>query len=205
MSENRLARRFRPIQLHGWDARLHAWHGPDELTFKLTGCRRILGKLRQLPGSWYGRLRAEIPGGVPLSFCASIHDLGDAGLASLDLDGSPYGPMEVLLVVPAQRRSKIRPELAFEFVAFLRFLEGPESVGAEMAIHDYIERVLREAGERESLIFSIETRSVEPEVRILISQQAERLAMSMIAWMAEKDVRRSAAKQTAPAYRAAHV
>lgn len=119
MSENCLARCFRPIQLHGWDARLHAWHGPDELTFKLTGCRRILGKLRQLPGSWYGRLRAEVPGGVPLSFCASIHDLGDAGLASLDLDGSPHGPMEVLLVITAQRRSKIRPDLAFEFAAEL--------------------------------------------------------------------------------------
>jgi hypothetical protein len=35
----------------------------------------------------------------------------------------------------------------------------------------------------------VETRFVVPESRILISQQAERLAMTMIAWMAGKDAR----------------
>jgi hypothetical protein len=58
-----------------------------------------------------------------------------------------------------------------------------------MAIHDYIQRVLEEAEPPSTMVFSVETRLVVPESRMLISQQAERLAMAMIAWMAEKDAR----------------
>jgi hypothetical protein len=41
-----------------------------------------------------------MPGQLSLNLCASIHDLGDAGLAIIDLEGSPGGPLEVTLVVP---------------------------------------------------------------------------------------------------------
>jgi hypothetical protein len=180
------------IELHGWDSRAHAWHGPDELTYTLAGCRHILSKLRELPGSWYGRLHARDRGGLRLSFWASIHDLGDAGLAAIDMEGSPGSALEIILVVPAGRRAKLRPDLAFEFVSFLRFLEGPESLGSEMAVHDYIERTLHEAGEPATLVFSIQTRFVLAEVQIPIAEQAERLAMTMIAWLAEKDARQGA-------------
>lgn len=175
------------VELHGWDSRAGAWHGPTELTFTLRGCGRILSQLRELPGSWYGKLRTEAPEEPPLGFHVSIHDLWDAGLALLDIEGSPGGPLEVILAIPAQRRARIRPDLAFEFVAFLGFLKGLENPGSEMAIHDYIQRVLGEADEPSTLVFSIETRFVVPESRMLISEQAEKLAMSMIAWMAEKD------------------
>jgi hypothetical protein len=37
------------------------------------------------------------------------------------------------------------------------------------------------------LIFSIETRVTLPEERLLLSQQAGKMAMSMIAWLPEKD------------------
>jgi hypothetical protein len=175
------------IELHGWDASARAWHGPDELPLTLDGCRRILQNLRELPGSWYGRLRSRIPGEAPMSFTASIHDLGDAGLGVLDLEGSPGGPLQVLLVVPASRRARLRPELAFEFVSFLRFLEGAENLGTELAIHDYVQHVLEEPGPPATLIFSIETRVTLPEERLLLSQQAGKVAMSMIAWLPEKD------------------
>jgi hypothetical protein len=58
-----------------------------------------------------------------------------------------------------------------------------------MAVHDYIQRVLGEAANPSTLVFSIETRFVVPESRMSICEQAERLAMSMIAWMSEKDAR----------------
>ena len=178
----------RRIELHGWDSHAQAWHGPDELTFTLRGCRRILAQLRQVPGSWYGRLRAELAGEPPLSVCASVHDLGDSGLAVIDVEGSPGGPLEVVLAVPAHRRPQVRPELAFEFVAFLRFLEGRTSLGSEQALHDYVHSVLAEpAGPPSTLIFTIETRAVTADTHLLISQQAEKLAMSMLQWMAEKD------------------
>jgi hypothetical protein len=163
------------------------------LTYTLAGCRHILSKLRELPGSWYGRLRARDWGGLRLGFCASIHDLGDAGLAIIDMEGSPGGPLEIILVVPAGRRAKLRPDLAFEFVSFLRFLEGPESLGSEMAIHDYVERTLHEAGEPATLVFSIQTRFVLAEAQIPIAEQAEKLAMAITAWLAEKDARQGAA------------
>ena len=117
---NRTARRI------AWrDSGAGAWHGPTELTFTLRGCGRILSQLRELPGSWYGKLRTEAPEEPPLGFHVSIHDLGDAGLALLDIEGSPGGPLEVVLAIPAQRRARIRPDLAFEFVAFLGLSERP--------------------------------------------------------------------------------
>jgi len=177
------------VELHGWDSLAGGWYGPTELTFTLRGCGRILSQLRELPGSWYGKLHTEAPGEPALGFQASIHDLWDAGLALLDIQGSPGGPLEVVLAIPAQRRARIRPDLAFEFVAFLAFLKGLEKPGSEMAIHDYIQRVLGEADRASTLVFSIETRFVVPESRMSISEQAEKLAMSMIVWMAGKDAR----------------
>jgi len=180
------------VSLHGWDSRGQVWHGPDELAYTLSGSRQILRRLRPLASSWHGRLCAQMRGQLTLSFCVSIHDLGDAGLAIIDLEGSPGGPLEVTLVVPAHRRARVRKDFAFEFAAFLRFLEGPESSGSELAIHDYIHRVLRETGAGTTLVFSIETRFLESEVQILIAEQVERLAMSMIAWMTGKDAVHSA-------------
>jgi hypothetical protein len=175
------------IALHGWDWRGQQWHGPDELTDAVGGSREILRKLRPLAGSWHGKLHAQRPGQLPLDFCAAIHDLGDAALAMIDLEGSPGGPLEITLVVPAHRRAGVRKDFAFEFAAFLRFLEGPVSSGSELAIHDYIQRTLSETSPATSLVFSIETCFVERDVQILIAEQVERLAISLIAWMTEKD------------------
>jgi len=181
------AKREPCVALHGWDSRGQVWHGPDELAYALNGSREILRKLRPLASSWHGRLHGRMADQLSLNFCASIHDLGDAGLAIIDLEGSPGGPLEVTLVVPAHRRARVRKDFAFEFAAFLRFLEGPESSGSELAIHDYIHRVLGETAAATTLVFSIETRFVESDVQILIAEQVERLAIGMIAWMTEKD------------------
>jgi len=175
------------IELHGWDAPTQSWHGPDELAYNVAPCRGILNQLRKLPGSWYGRLHSHRRHELMLNFCASIHDLGDAGLAVIDMEGSPGGPLQIILVVPAQRLPRVRPDLAFEFVSFVRFLEGPETVGSELAIHDYIQNVLGRIAEPKTLVFSLESRHVLPEYHIVLSEQAEKLAMSMIAWTAEKD------------------
>ena len=180
-----------PIELHGWDAATQSWHGPDELAYLMAPGRAILNQLRKLPGSWYGRLRSGRRHELTLCLCASIHDLGDAALAVIDMEGSPGGPLQIVLVVPAQRLARVRPDLAFEFVCFVRFLEGPETAGAELAIHDHIQNVLERAAEPRTLVFSIEGRHVLPEYHIVLSEQAERVTMSMIAWTAEKDAGRA--------------
>ncbi|SPE34125.1 hypothetical protein SBA6_330020 [Candidatus Sulfopaludibacter sp. SbA6] len=175
------------IELHGWDSDASAWYGPDELAFRPDGCRHLVRRLLELPGSWHGMLRSKVPGEPRLALRASFHDLADAGLGTIDLDGSPGGPLQIVLVVPASRRTRIRPELAFEFASFLRFLDGPEATGTELAIHDHIQRVLEQAAGAATLVFSIETRGILPEVRVHLSQQAEKLIMAMIACMAKKD------------------
>jgi hypothetical protein len=49
-----------------------------------------------------------------------------------------------------------------------------------MALHDYIEQALRHPG-REDLVFSVESRPLSSEMQLLVSQQAERLSMAMVA------------------------
>ena len=176
-----------PIELHGWDSQSRVWHGPTELAFSLAECRHIVRKLRNTPGAWYGRLREQEPGELPLVFCAWLHDLGDAGIGVVDLEGSPGGPLEVIAVIPGARIKKLRPEFAFEFVAFLRFLEGPESLGSELALHDYIEKILSTARGSKTIVFSIERRFGGQEIHVAMSRHVGKLIMSMIAWIDEKD------------------
>ena len=164
-----------------------SWHGPDELDYSLAGCQGIVTRLRALPGAWYGRLRTQAPGGLPLTFWGTARDMDDAGLATLDLEGSEGGPLLSMLIVPAQRRHLVRGDLAFEFVSYLRFLEGQVGAGAEMAIHDHIEQHLSGADRLKTLVFSVESRFVEDETRIALCEQADRLAVSLIASMAERD------------------
>ena len=118
-----------------------------------------------------------------MSFFACVHDLGDAGLGMLDMEGSQGGPLQFILVAPARRRHKLRPDMAFEFITFARFLSGPESAGDELALHDHIERALQTSGNA-TLVFSIETQVLVPEVEILLAQQAERLTFGIVAAMA---------------------
>jgi hypothetical protein len=186
------------IELHGWDAGARAWHGPDELKFSLAGCRHIVQKLQELPGSWYGKLQAKCPGEPSIRFSVSIHDLGDAGLGVVDLDGSPGGPSELILVAPFQRRARLRPELAFEFISYVRFLGGPETSGAELAMYEHVQKVLESATESITIVFSVETPHAVPELKLHRAEPAGKLVMSMIASMAEKDGLVKPARVTAP-------
>ncbi len=179
------------VELHGWDPATASWHGPDELHHSLTGCRAILSKLRAAGGTWYGPLKTQLPGEPALSVWASTRDLEDAGLATLDLEGSSGGPLQTILIVPSQRRGHLRADLAFEFVSHLRFLEGRESTGSEMAIHDYVESALRQSDPSKTLVFSVESRFVLAETRIALCEVTDRLVSGMVAWLTERDSARA--------------
>jgi len=82
--------------------------------------------------------------GLPgVDFHTTVYDLTDAGLAMVHLDGDLHAPIGVVAVIPAQRRRRLRPEFAFGFVSFLSFLGAAASPDSELAIHDYLESVLR--------------------------------------------------------------
>lgn len=121
------------------------------------------------------------------SFDAWIRDLGDAGLAVIDMEGSSGGPLQIILAVPQQRLTKMRPDLAFEFVSFVTFLEGHKKSGSEHEIHDYVQQTLSHVTTPATFVFSIESLSVPRDCHLVLSEHAENLAISMIAWMAEKD------------------
>ncbi len=140
-----------------------------------------------MPGSWYGKLSQRVPGEPPLCFCASIHDLGDAALGIIDLEGSPGGPLEVVAVIPSQRIRSVRPDFAFEFLTFLSFLERKENLGSESTIHDHIDQIVKQSDGSRTIVFSIETRFVEPEIHAVMSGHLGRLIMSMVAWMSDND------------------
>jgi hypothetical protein len=57
-----------------------------------------------------------------------------------------------------------------------------------VAMHDYIERALAETGRDTSLVFTAESRFIEPETHIAVCEQSARLAACMLAWLAEKDM-----------------
>jgi hypothetical protein len=175
------------VELHGWDPTSASWHGPDELQYSVSGCRGLASKLREAGGTWYGLMRTQVPRGPSLSLWATARDMDDAGLATLDMDGSTGGPLQTTLIVPAQRRDRVRADLPFEFVSYLRFLEGPVTTGSEMAIHDYIERTLQQSGHDRTLVFSVESRLALDETRIALCEATDRLVSCMVAWMAERD------------------
>jgi len=175
-----------PIQSHGWDAHTQSWRGPDEFEFKLEDSRHLLQRLRRSAGAWHGKLTCRFPGEMPASFFTTIYDLGDSGVAMIDLEDSGGPPVEILAVVPHHRVSKIRTEFAFEFVSFLRFVRVA-GTGSELAIHDYIEQTLREADGSSSLVFSIDAGVIPLEMSLVMSVQSERLAAGMLQWLSEKD------------------
>lgn len=174
-----------PIYSHGWDASSQSWRGPDELTFTLQNSQLLLRKLRSSKGVWYGKLGCSLHGERPASFYTSIHDLGDSAVAIIDVEDSNGSPVEVVAVIPHHRVPRIRPDFAFEFVAFLRFVRAAEA-GSELLIHDYVEHTLQEVAGGSSLIFSIDG-AVPPEMNLALSVHVERLSMCMLQWLSEKD------------------
>jgi len=82
--------------------------------YDLGGARRLISALQQAPGhSWYGTIKCPSPDGPADRFFAVIHDLGDCALAMIYCDESKAGPAEILAVIPADRRSRLRAEFPF--------------------------------------------------------------------------------------------
>jgi hypothetical protein len=169
------------ILLHGWDQAGKCWFGPEELDAASYAVGRVLRKLRNGGASLYGRFACGFPGEMPLEVGTLVQDLGDSAVAIVDMEGARGAPPQVLLVVPHQRLEHARPELAFEFVASLRFLRVIDD-GAELPVHDYIEAALRDAGAQVSHVFSIGASSVEPEFEMILSQHVEELAVALVQW-----------------------
>ncbi len=172
-------------QLYGWDSSLRFWHGPDELNAAVrNGSQRLVDALRGSPGnSWYGPVRIAAAGEPTARFFALAQDLGDSAVATLYCDDSKTGPAEIVAVVPAHRRSRLRPEFAFEFLAFASFL-GSVAGETDLEIHNHLEAALAETTPSDSLVFSIGTGLWDGEADHMLSRAVEKLAIAMLHWRA---------------------
>jgi hypothetical protein len=168
---------------YGWDSRTETWHGPNALDVVATPARRLLLKLQTAMGhSWYGPIKCSTPGEPEARFFALIHDLSDCALAMIYCDESRMGPAEILVTIPADRRAQLRPDFAFEFLAFTRFL-GSISGGAELQIHDGVEAAIKAAGPGDTLVFSVSTGMWPHDMDHVLSRCVEKVAVAMYHWL----------------------
>jgi hypothetical protein len=172
------------IQLYGWDSRTETWNGPTGLSCSLRASRRLLQALRATPGlSWYGPVNCA--GETPTRFFSLIHALGDCAVALIYCNDSRTGPVEIVAVIPPERRARLRPDFAFEFVAFARFL-GALSEGGALTVHDLMADAILGTPFSESLVFSISTGLWTSDQDYVLSGCVERIALSMLEWVAQR-------------------
>src|SRR3974390_3254785 len=99
------------ICLYGWDSRSGICHGPNYLGQGSAADKRLLRALRPVSGSsWYGPIRWGSRREMAARFFALVHDLSDCGVAVIYCDESKMGPAEIVAVIPANRRSRLREE-----------------------------------------------------------------------------------------------
>jgi len=173
------------VHLYGWDSRSETWHGPNELDGRSLPDKRLLQALRAAPGkSWYGPVNCCPLGEPATRFFAIVHDLCDCAVASIYCDESKAGPAEILAVVPAKGRSRLREEFAFEFLAFARFL-GSLSAGAELEVHEAITAAVADRHEPKNLVFSISSGLWPSDRDHVLSSCVEKVAVTLCRWLAE--------------------
>ena len=184
-SRNRKNSRGGKVQLYGWDARSASGNGPDELQLTNSGSQRLLESLRSAPGkSWFGPVNCAAAGEPACRFFAVVHGLPDCAAAMVYCDESKAGPAELVVVIPAERRSRLRAEFAFEFVAFASFL-GCIGAGAALSIHDWIVGAIAETGPSDALVLSISTGLWTIDRDYMLSRCVEKVAIAMFQWMRE--------------------
>ena len=173
------------IQLYGWDSGGHSWHGPNELKPEIPGTRRLLESLRNVHGrSWYGPVQCSSTREPSSRFFAVVHDLEDCATATLYCDESKSGPAEIVTVIPAARRSRMRTDFAFEFLAFARFL-GAIDAGAELEVHDQVAAALAETAASDSLVITISTGLWASDREHVLSRCVEKISTAMLQWLAD--------------------
>ena len=175
------------VHLHGWDAQAESWHGPIPMTPCDPASRRILARMKTTRGVFHTKVACTVPGLPAIEFFNSTYDLGDTGLAIVDLDGRHANTVGIVAVVPETRRKLLRDEYAFELMTFLSFLGTPVNHGCELAIHDYIEETLRTEPSA-THVFTVETAKLDSDTGIVLSAHLEQIATAMLEWLAGREL-----------------
>jgi hypothetical protein len=127
-------------------------------------------------------LTCKAPGEPAHRVFALIHDVGDCAVALLYCEESKAGPLEILIVIPADRKAKLRTDFGFEALAFAAFLRAIPR-GAELEIQDGIAAAIEAAGGAESLVFSIGTGLWPRDYDLALSRCTENIAAAVMEWL----------------------
>jgi hypothetical protein len=174
------------VQLYGWDSPSSTWHGPTEFSPGHAPSRRLLDALRSAPGqSWYGLVHCCSRREPATRFFTLVHEFADCATAMIYCNESKTGPVEILAVLPAERRSRLRPEFAFEFLSFASFL-GSVYAGAELRVHDAIAAAIAETRDSDSLVFSIGSGLWPSDREYVLSECVEKVAVTLLQWLGER-------------------
>jgi hypothetical protein len=131
--------------------------------------------------SWYGLLNCSVAGFPPIRFFVLVHDLADCACASVYCGETKAGPAQVLAVIPGNRRTHLRQEFAFEFLAFAGFL-GTIRAGAELQVHDAITSAIAEHPSG-PLAFSISSGLWPSDLDHCLSFSVEKIAVTLCQWL----------------------
>ncbi len=174
----------RSIQLYGWDLRSRTWHGPCELDFAAARPHRLTEALANVSGrSWFGPVTCSVPGEPACRFFVVIHDLKDCAVSTIYCEESKAGPVEIVAVIPAERRSRLRPEFAFEFLAFAGFLGSLGGGDAELEVSEGVTTALEESSVTDSLVFSISTGLWTSDLDHVLSRCVEQTTIAVLRWL----------------------
>jgi hypothetical protein len=130
-------------------------------------------------------MQSASPGEPPARFFVVVHALPDCAVAMLYCGDSKAGPAEVVAVVPAAFRPRLRPEFAFEFLAFASFL-GAIGESAAITVQDRITAALQDSPPPDSVVFSLCTGLWPSDRDPVLSQCIETIALSLLPWLAER-------------------
>jgi hypothetical protein len=103
-------------------------------------------------------------------------------MAQIYCEDSKAGPVEIVAVVPAERRWQLRTEFAFEFLAFASFL-GCLGNGAELEVSEGVAGALAESSASDSLVFSISTGLWTGDLGGVLSRGVEPVTFAMMQWL----------------------
>jgi hypothetical protein len=90
--------------------------------------------------------------------------------------------VEIVAVIPAERRSQLRPEFAFEFLAFAGFL-GSLGGDAELEVSEGVATALEESSVTDSLVFSISTGLWSSDLDHVLSLCVEQTTIAVLRWL----------------------
>ena len=171
------------VQCYGWDARSGTWHGPSQLCLAGARSQRLEDALLGAPGpSWFGPVSCFAPGEPVTHFFVVVHDLTDCAVTTIYCEESKTGPVEIVAVIPAERRARLRQEFAFEFLAFSGFL-GCLKAGAEFEVSEAISAALAETPASDSLVISISTGLWASDLDHILSRCVEQTAVAVLRWL----------------------